>query len=100
MSRDEVDRALTTLDEERERIRSVLLELEGHHGYQMLKDTPLTGATERCRADLNGVLTTLWRLFEAHGRVVGEARELRDRHSRPDRVRLAELTRLLTGISV
>lgn len=100
MSRDEVDRALERIKGERERITRVLFELDGHQGYQLLKGARLTGATERRRDELNGQMTTLWTLFEAHGRVLGEAVELRARHSRPGQAQLAELTRLLTGTSV
>jgi hypothetical protein len=100
MSRDEVDRALERIRSERERITTVLFELDGHQGYQLLKGARLTGATERRRDELTGRLATLWRLFDAHGRVLTEAQELRARHSRPGQAQLAELTRLLTGTSV
>ncbi|MCW2944451.1 MAG: hypothetical protein JWR24_1168 [Actinoallomurus sp.] len=100
MSRDQIDRALERLKGERERITTVLFELEAHQGYQLLKGTRLAGATQRCWNELNGRMTTLWKLFDAHGRVLGEAQELRARHSRPGQAQLAELTRLLTGTSV
>ncbi len=100
MSRDEVDRALERLTTERERITNGLVELETHQGYRLLKDAPLTGATQRRRDGLNSRMATLWRLSEAHGKVLDEARELRTRHSKPGQAQLAELTRLLTGTSV
>lgn len=100
MSRDEIDRTLTRLKGERERITQGLLELEDHQGYQMLKGTRLTGETERSWAGISGRMATLWKLFEAHGKVLGEAEELRARHSKPGQAQLAELTRLLTGTSV
>jgi hypothetical protein len=100
MNRDEIDRTLRRLKGERERITQVLLELEAHQGYQMLKGTPLTGATQRYWIDIDGRMATLWKLFDAHGKVLGEADELRARHPKPGQVQLAELTRLLTGTSV
>jgi hypothetical protein len=100
MNRDEIDRTLTRLKGDRERITRVLLELEDHQGYQLLKGTRLTGVTERRWIDLSGRMTTLWKLFDAHGKVLGEAEELRARHAKPGQVQLAELTRLLTGTSV
>jgi hypothetical protein len=100
MNRDEIDRTLERLKGERERITRLLLELEQHQGYQMLKGTPLTGATKGRWADIEGRMATLWKLFDAHGRVLREAEELRARHGKPNQVQLAELTRLLTGFSV
>jgi hypothetical protein len=100
MNRDEIDRTLTRRKSERERITKVLLELEDHQGYQLLKGTRLTGATERSWAAISGRMATLWKLFDAHGKVLGEAEELRARHNKPGQVQLAELTRLLTGTSV
>jgi hypothetical protein len=97
MSRDEVDRRLARLESERERITQGLLELEDHQGYQMLKGTRLTGQTERAWIDVSGRMATLWKLFEAHGKVLGEAEELRERHPKPGQAQLAELTRLLTA---
>jgi hypothetical protein len=78
----------------------VLLELEAHQGYQLLKGTRLTGGTKRRWIDINGRMATLWKLFDAHGKVFVEAQELRARHSKPGQAQLAELTRLLTGTSV
>lgn len=100
MNREEIDRTLERLKDERERITQVLLELEADQGYQMLKGTPLTGATERSWTDISGRTATLWKLFEAHGRVFGEAEEIRARQDKLGQVQLAELTRLLTGTSV
>lgn len=100
MSRDEIDRRLERLRGERERITQVLFELEAHQGFQLLKGTRLTGATERAWTEISGRMATLWKLFDAYGKVLGEAEELRARHNRPGQVQLAELTRLLTGTSV
>jgi hypothetical protein len=100
MNRSEIDRTLERLKGERERITQVLLELEAHQGYQMLKGARLTGVTERCWIDITGRMATLWKLFDAQGKVLGEAEELRGRHAKPGQAQLAELTRLLTGTSV
>jgi hypothetical protein len=100
MGREEIDRRLERLKGERDRITQVLLDLEANQGYQLLKGTRLTGATARAWNDISGRTATLWKLFDAHGKVVAEAQELRDRHQKPGQAQLAELTRLLTGISV
>ncbi len=100
MSRDDVDRALARVKSERERITTVLIELDGQQCYQLLKGASLTGETKRRWDELSAQMTRLWQLFEAHGRVAGEAEELRARHSKPGQPQLAELTRLLTGTSV
>jgi hypothetical protein len=100
MNRDEIDRRLERLRGERERITQVLFELEAHQGFQMLKGTLLTGATERAWIDISGRMSTLWKLFDGYGKVLGEAEELRARHNKPGQVQLAELTRLLSGTSV
>jgi len=100
MNRDEIDRRLERLRGERERITQVLFELEAHQGFQLLKGTRLTGATERAWIDISGRMSTLWKLFDGYGKVLGEAEELRARHNKPGQVQLAELTRLLSGTSV
>lgn len=97
MNRDEADLVLGRLRGERDRITSVLLDLEGQQGYRLLKGAALAGETERRRVELNRVMTALWRLFEAYERVLTRAEEARAQHPRPD---LAELAALLNGPSV
>ncbi|QKG26064.1 hypothetical protein ACTIVE_7717 [Actinomadura verrucosospora] len=100
MDRDGADRALAHLRDEKERISTALLELEGHQGYQLLNGAALDGKTRRVQDEVRARMAELWALFDHYGRVLGEAEQLRARHSRPDRQRLAELTRLLAGPSV
>lgn len=100
MSRDEADRALARLRDERERIGAALLELEAHQGYQLLEGAALRGATLRVQSDVRSRTASLWLLFDLHGRVLSSAEELRARHGRPGQAQLAELTRLLEGPSV
>src|SRR4051812_41711210 len=97
MNRDEADTALRRLRGERDRITSVLLDLEDQQGYRLLKGAALTGETERRWAELSRATTSLWSLFEAYGRVLSRAEEVLAERSRPD---LAELRDLLTGPSV
>ena len=99
MSRDEADRALAHLQDERERISTALLELEAHHGYQLLEGATLEGGTRRVQTEVRAGMATLWSLFDAYGRALGAAQELRERHSRPGQAQLAELTHLLAGPS-
>lgn len=100
MNREEIDRTLERLKGEREHITQLLFELEQHQGYQLLKGTPLAGATAARWSDISGRMAALWKLFDAHGKVLGEAEELRERHTKPNPAQLAELGRLLTGFSV
>lgn len=100
MSRDEADRMLARLQDERERISTALLELEAHQGYQLLEGATLSGRTLDVQSDVRSRLASLWLLFDLYGRVLGAAEELRARHGRPGQPQLAELTRLLDGPSV
>lgn len=100
MSREEADRALARLQDEKERIGGALLELEAHQGYQLLDGAVLDGATRRVQSDVRSRMTSLWTLFDLYGRAVDAAAGLRARHPRPGQAQLAELTRLLTGPSV
>ncbi|TDB84307.1 hypothetical protein E1266_36850 [Actinomadura sp. 7K534] len=100
MSRDEVDRTLARLRDERDRISTALLELEAHHGYQLLEGAALDGETRRVQADVRTGMASLWRLFDLYGSVVSAAEDLRARNPRPGQAQLTELTRLLAGPSV
>lgn len=100
LDRDGADRALAHLREERDRISTALLELEGHPGYQLLDGAAVDGETRRVQAEVRSRMAEIWALFDHYGRALGEAERLRALHPRPDRARLAELTRLLAGPSV
>ncbi len=100
MSREEVDRTLARLRDEKERIAAALLELESHQGYQLLEGATLTGETRRVQSGVRSRMASLWTLFDLYGRVVDAAGELRARHPRPGQAQLAELSRLLAGPSV
>ncbi|WP_192810103.1 hypothetical protein [Actinomadura rudentiformis] len=100
MNRDDVDRALQDLRDEKERISLALLDLEGHQGHRLLDGAAVTGETARRQAELQSRMTALWSLFDHYGGTLAAAEELRARHSRPGQAQLAELTRLLTGPSV
>ncbi|GAA2136663.1 hypothetical protein [Actinomadura napierensis] len=100
LDRDEADRTLAHLRDEKERISTALLELEGHPGYRLLDGAALDGATRRVQAEVRSRTAEIWALFDLYGRTLGEAERLRARHSRPGQAQLAELTRLLTGPSV
>jgi predicted nucleic acid-binding Zn-ribbon protein len=100
MNRDEVDRALGRLRDEKERIGTALLDLDGHQGHRLVQGASLSGETGREQARLRTQMDTLWELFDLYGRTLGEAEELRARHPRPGQTQLAELTRLLQGPSV
>ncbi|GAA1881625.1 hypothetical protein [Actinomadura bangladeshensis] len=100
MSREEADRALARLRDEKERIAGALLELEAHQGYQLLEGAALTGETLRVQSGVRSRMASLWTLFDLYGRAVDAAGDLRARHPRPGQAQLAELGRLLAGPSV
>lgn len=100
MSREGVDHALRRLREERDRISTSLLELDGHQGSRLLEGARLTGETWRRWEDAKTRTTTLWALFDAYQRVLDAASELRERSSRPDAAALVELSGMLSGQSV
>ncbi|GAA4610727.1 hypothetical protein GCM10023195_45020 [Actinoallomurus liliacearum] len=100
VNRDEVDRVLGRLRDERDRITSGLLELEAQQGYKLLKGAPLTGRTADRWAEIGDRMASMWRLFEAYGGVLGRAEEIRARRKRPDDDELTELERLLRGPSI
>ncbi|MFG2245274.1 hypothetical protein [Spirillospora sp. NPDC048823] len=100
MSRDEVDRTLARLRDEKERISTALLELEAHHGYQLLEGAALDGGTRRVQSEVRAGMASLWGLFDLYGRALGAAEDLRARHPKPGQAQLTELTRLLAGPSV
>ena len=100
MSRDEADRALARLRDERERISTALLELEAHQGYQLLEGAALDGETRRVQSEVRAGIASLWGLFDLYGRALGAAEDVRARHSKPGQAELTELTRLLAGPSI
>ncbi|MFI0354561.1 hypothetical protein [Actinomadura sp. 9N407] len=100
MSREGIDHALGHLRDEKERISSALLDLEGHDGTRLLKGARLAGETWRRWEDARTGIALVWRLYDAYQRVLAEASELRERHGRPSPAVLLELTGLLTGESV
>ncbi|RKS74989.1 hypothetical protein BZB76_3515 [Actinomadura pelletieri DSM 43383] len=100
MSRDEADRALARLKEERERIGAALLELEAHQGYQLLDGASLDGETRRVQSEVRAGVASLWALFDVYGRALDAAEDLRARHAKPGQAQLKELTWLLSGPSV
>ncbi|MCO5989025.1 hypothetical protein NE235_23235 [Actinoallomurus spadix] len=100
MNRDEVDRVLGRLRDERDRITTGLLDLEAQQGYKLLKGAPLTGVTAGRWAGIGDRMASLWRLFEAYGGVLGRAEEIRARRGRLDQGELAELEHLLRGPSI
>ncbi|HEY8479554.1 MAG TPA: hypothetical protein VIL71_06955 [Spirillospora sp.] len=95
-----MDRTLARLRDERERISGALLDLEAHHGYQLLKGAALEGETLRVQSKVQENVTSLWSLFDRYGRTLDDAENLRSHHARPGQQQLTELTRLLAGPSV
>ncbi|MBB1253103.1 hypothetical protein [Streptomyces alkaliterrae] len=100
MSREEADRALARLTAEREAIESSLLSLQDHAGRRLLEGAELTGTTRHRWASAEHTVTLLWTQFDAYGRALARAREIRGRRRWPNRDELVELTALLRGEGV
>ncbi|MDS1271641.1 hypothetical protein RIF23_15200 [Lipingzhangella sp. LS1_29] len=100
MSRDEVDRTLARVQEERERISLNLVELENNVGHQFLQGAELSGVTQQRWATAQDHISQLWRMYYAYEGVINDAEQLRAARSRPSAADLEELTRLLSGPSI
>ena len=100
MDRDEVDRALARVREEKARISVNLVELENNVGHQFLQGATLHGITEQRWVTAREQIANLWRHFHAYENVIDSAERLRSARSRPSTPDLTELTRLLSGRSV
>ncbi|MBB1246353.1 hypothetical protein GL263_22755 [Streptomyces durbertensis] len=100
MSREEADRALARLTAEREAIESSLLSLQDHAGRRLLEGAELTGTTRHRWASAEHAVSLLWTQFDAYGRALARAQEIRGRRRWPNRDDLVELTALLRGEGV
>jgi hypothetical protein len=98
--RDEVDQTLVRMRRQEDAISDALLELDDHPGRRFLEGATLTGVTAERWARAGTLISVIWERFTAYKNVLDAAKELRDRHSRPNAEQLAELTRLLTGRSI
>lgn len=97
ISGERVEQALQRLRAEQDTISSALLDLENHHGHQLLDGAELTGVTERRWAATRGRIGSLWQMFDLYRRTLARVEELHARRPRPGHAELAELTHLITG---
>lgn len=97
LSREEVDRALSDIEAESDRVAESLVAMDGHPGHRLLRDTALTGETARRWAEASAAMATLWEQFARYRDLVERARAVRARRSRPNEEDLAELTELVNG---
>ncbi|MEO3925588.1 hypothetical protein ABGB07_17215 [Micromonosporaceae bacterium B7E4] len=95
MSRAEVDRLLGALGAAHERASAALYVLDGRPELALLRDTRPTGETARVGAEVLVRTGALWSQFAAFGALLGQAREVRARRSRPGDTELRELGELL-----
>ncbi|MEU6342064.1 hypothetical protein ABZ883_14105 [Streptomyces sp. NPDC046977] len=100
MSREDVDRALARLGDEREAIEASLLALQDHSGRRLLEGAALTGATKERWAAADQAVSLLWAHFDAYTDALTSARALRSRRRWPTQSELRELTELLRGSGV
>ncbi|MFZ0381137.1 MAG: hypothetical protein WAL38_25155, partial [Solirubrobacteraceae bacterium] len=95
MSRNDLDRELTRLQEASQRIAANLVELEIDSGRQLLEASPLTGASAARWAAASAALTDLWAWRALLDVLLERAEKLRHRTRRSD-----ELRALLDGPSI
>ncbi|MDX3074562.1 hypothetical protein [Streptomyces sp. MI02-7b] len=100
MSREDVDRALARLGDEREAIEASLLALQDHSGRRLLEGAALTGATKERWAAAEQALSLLWAHFDAYTDALTSARALRSRRRWPTQSELRDLTELLRGSGI
>ncbi|HEX6360182.1 MAG TPA: hypothetical protein VF106_45085 [Actinophytocola sp.] len=97
LSREEIDRALARVEGDSERIAESLVAMDGHPGHRLLRDTALTGLTERRWAEASVAMATLWEQYATYRDLVARAREVRARRSKPGDEEIEELTHILHG---
>ncbi len=100
MSREDVDRALARLADERDAIEATLLALQDHSGRRLLEGAELSGATKERWAAAEQAIALLWAHFDAYSEALATARGLRGRRRWPTQSELRELTELLRGSGV
>src|SRR6516225_6038242 len=100
MTREEVDRTLKGLGDEREAVESSLLALQDHPGRRLLEGAQLTGRTAERWAAAEPGLQLMWTLFDTYSEALAAARAVRSRRTRPTQSELVELTELLRGKGV
>jgi hypothetical protein len=97
LTRDEIDRVLTQVEADSERIAESLVEMDSHPGHRLLRDTALSGVTATRWAEARTAMATLWEQYTTYGGLIAKAREVRARRSRPNDEDLEELTHILGG---
>ncbi|GAA3750604.1 hypothetical protein GCM10022225_38600 [Plantactinospora mayteni] len=95
MGRAEVDRILGALGAAHDRASAAMYALDSRPELALLRDTRPTGETARVAADVLARTGALWSQFAAFGALLGQAREVRARRSRPGDTELRELGDLL-----
>ncbi|MEU4092976.1 hypothetical protein [Streptomyces sp. NPDC026673] len=100
MSREDVDRALARLGDERNAVEASLLALQDHSGRRLLEGAELSGATKERWAAAEQAVALLWSHFDMYTEALTTARALRARRRWPTQNELRELTELLRGSGV
>ncbi|MFI8183761.1 hypothetical protein OG539_17025 [Actinacidiphila glaucinigra] len=100
LSREDVDRALARLGDERDAIEASLLALQDHSGRRLLEGAELSGATKERWTAAEQAIALLWAHFDTYTEALTTARGLRGRRRWPTQSELRELTELLRGSGV
>ncbi|MFG2305495.1 hypothetical protein [Actinacidiphila glaucinigra] len=100
LSREDVDRALARLGDERDAIEASLLALQDHSGRRLLEGAELSGATKERWTAAEQAISLLWAHFDTYTEALTAARGLRARRRWPTQSELRELTELLRGSGV
>ena len=100
MTREQATAAVAVATEQRDGIQANLLDLDGSFGKRLLAGASLAGQTKQRWEAATADLASMWEIFTAYSAVVDRAAELLARIRRSSGPELAEVTTLLTGISV
>src|SRR6266851_2083134 len=100
MTREQATAAVAVATEQRDGIQANLLDLDSSFGKRLLAGANLAGQTKQRWEAATADLASMWEIFTAYSAVVDRAAELLARIRRSSGTELAEITTLLTGISV
>jgi hypothetical protein len=100
MTREQAAAAVATAAAERDGIQANLLDLDGSFGKRLLAGAALTGETRARWESASAELTRLWETYSAYAGVIDRAERLLARVRKASAPELAEITALMTGLSV
>ncbi|HUY52231.1 MAG TPA: hypothetical protein VMV92_42090 [Streptosporangiaceae bacterium] len=100
MTREQAAAALAAETARRGDIQANLLDLDGSFGTRLLAGASLAGQTKERWDQVTAEMARLWEMFTAYSAVLDRTAEVLARGRRSSGPELAEITRLLNGMSV